>query len=211
MARRRREKMNLPMALASVLFCLVLFSLHFTSGLYARYVSTAEGSDSSKVASFGRITLIESGDFTNETKTAIIIPGADLTKNAKVSFTASEVAVYIIAEADLSAQWQTADNRTFSIKDGEKVQLEWSVENDWTFLRKDGNRYVYYRELAPNTALTDETIIADGGKITVSKEITRQEISSLTDIKINLRAFAVQAGGEGFTVSDAWEKVKNIE
>ena len=35
-----------------VLLCLVLFSAHLTSGLYARYTSTATSSDSARVAKF---------------------------------------------------------------------------------------------------------------------------------------------------------------
>ena len=113
---RERAKFNIPMVIACVLLCLTLLSVHFTSDIYAKYVSKAEGKDSSKVASFGKLTLVESGDFSNPDKTAIIIPGVNLTKNAVVSFTASEVAVYIIAEAELSDQWETADNRTFVVK-----------------------------------------------------------------------------------------------
>lgn len=52
MASRKRAKINLPMAVACVLLCLTLFSIHLTSGLYARYVSKGEGSDDSRVAQF---------------------------------------------------------------------------------------------------------------------------------------------------------------
>lgn len=52
MASRKKVKINFPMAVASVLLCLTLFSIHLTSGLYARYVSKGEGSDNSRVAQF---------------------------------------------------------------------------------------------------------------------------------------------------------------
>ena len=52
MARRKRAKINIPMLIACVLLCLTLFSVHLTSGIYARYVSRAEGSDDSRVAEF---------------------------------------------------------------------------------------------------------------------------------------------------------------
>ena len=205
---RERAKFNIPMVIACVLLCLTLLSVHFTSDIYAKYVSKAGGKDSSKVASFGKLTLVESGDFSNPDKTAIIIPGVNLTKNAVVSFTASEVAVYIIAEVELSDQWETADNRTFVVKNGEKVQLQWSVESDWIFIEKDGNRYAYYQHLDPNNALLNEPIIASGGEIIVSEYITRKEIGDLDNISVNLAAYAVQAGGTDFSALDAWKKVK---
>lgn len=43
---------NWILHLAGILFCLTLFSMHLTSGLYARYTSSASGSDSARVARF---------------------------------------------------------------------------------------------------------------------------------------------------------------
>ena len=209
MAKRERAKFNIPMVVACVLLCLTLFSLHFTSDIYARYTTQADGKDNAKVASFGNITLVESGDFANAEKTAEIIPGDEnLTKNAKVSFSGSEVAVYIIVEAELSDHWTTADNRTFSVRKGDEVQLEWSVADDWTFIANSGTdrRYAYYKELDPNDVLTSSEIVKNGGKITVSEFIDRFEIKDLTGIKISFRAYAVQKGD--LTPEQAWSKVK---
>lgn len=52
MDERRSGKVNIPLCLAAVLLCLVLFTTHMTSGLYARYTSTASGSDGARVAKF---------------------------------------------------------------------------------------------------------------------------------------------------------------
>lgn len=46
------RKVNIPMVLACVLLCLTLISIHLTSGLYARYTTTATASDSARVARF---------------------------------------------------------------------------------------------------------------------------------------------------------------
>ena len=43
---------NIMMRVAAVLFCLVLISTHFMSGLYARYISRGEGEDDARVAKF---------------------------------------------------------------------------------------------------------------------------------------------------------------
>ena len=206
MARSKRIKINIPMTIAGVLLCLTLFSVHFTGNIYAKYATRAEMEDSARVAAFGSLTLIENGDFANAAKTGVITPGKDLTKNATVSFSAREVAVYVVVEAELSNKWETTDNRTFAVKNGDEVQLQWSVANDWTFIEKTGNRYAYYKALAPNTELADCGIISDNGKITVNRYIDRFEISQLTGLKINLKAYAIQAGN--LSPAEAWDKVK---
>lgn len=43
-------KLNIPMCLACILFCLTLFSLHLTGGLYAKYTAKAKGEDAVRVA-----------------------------------------------------------------------------------------------------------------------------------------------------------------
>ena len=45
-------KLNIPLCMACILFCLTLFSLHLTGGLYAKYTAKAEGGDSARVAKF---------------------------------------------------------------------------------------------------------------------------------------------------------------
>ena len=46
------KKVNIPMLMALVLLGLTLVSSHFTSGLYAKYTSNAEGKDQARVAQF---------------------------------------------------------------------------------------------------------------------------------------------------------------
>ena len=47
-----KSKINIPMCAALVLLLLTMLSIHMTSGLYARYTTTAEASDSARVAKF---------------------------------------------------------------------------------------------------------------------------------------------------------------
>ncbi len=49
---RNNGKVNIALFAAAVLLCLTLFTTHLTSGLYARYTTTASGSDSARVAKF---------------------------------------------------------------------------------------------------------------------------------------------------------------
>lgn len=63
MAKRKNpSRVNIPMCAAGVLLCLTLFSLHLTSGLYAKYISTATGSDSARVAKFEVVTTKDASD-----------------------------------------------------------------------------------------------------------------------------------------------------
>ena len=202
-------RINIPMCIAAVLFCLTLISIHLTGGLYAKYISSASGGDSARVIAFGDMTLTETGDFYEASK-LMIIPGVDLTKKAVVDFAGSEAATYVFIEVEPSAAWQTSDNQKFSITMNSKTAMQWSVAEGWSFLVLKNGAYVYYRELAPNTVLKDVDIIAEDGKITVSDRITKSEIASMTGISIKLRASVVQAGGFA-SPEAAWNSVSAKE
>lgn len=199
------SKLNIPMCIAAFLLCLTLISTHFTSGLYAKYITRDSGSDSARVISFGDITITETGDFYEENK-LMIVPGVDLTKKAVVDFEGSESATYVFVEIIPSDGIAAADGKSFTVSLGGKSAMEWSVANGWTFLRNHYGSYVYYRELSPNEKLDGADIIADNGKITVNEAITKSEIESLRGFSIKLRATVLQSGGfEG--PETAWSSV----
>ena len=189
----KTAKVNIPMCIASFLFCLTLISIHLTSGLYAKYISSASGNDSARVIKFGELTLTEEGDFYEGNK-LMIIPGVALTKKATVSFSGSESATYVFVEITPS-KWSTTDNKTFSLMSNGKTAMQWNVAEGWLFLKSDNGTHIYYRELTPNTELIATDIIAENGKITVSNQITKSEIQVMTGISIKLRATVVQSGG----------------
>ena len=193
MVRHHKTKMNIPMCLAAILLCLTLISIHLTSELYAKYISSASGNDSARVIKFGELTLTEEGDFYEGNK-LMLIPGVALTKKATVSFSGSESATYVFVEITPS-KWSTTDNKTFSLLSNGKTAMQWNVAEGWLFLKSDNGTYIYYRELAPNSELVMAGIIAENGKIAVSNQITKREIESMTGISIKLRATVVQSGG----------------
>lgn len=185
--RAQQGKVNIPICLAGVLLCLTLFSMHFTGGLFARYVSRDSGSDSARVIQFGDLTLTETPNLDKW----LIAPGVDMVKDATVTFAGSESATYVFAQITLTGNWTVTGNQ-FAIRDGGKDLLSWAVDGDWTPVT--GTAYVYYRELAPNVPLTAD-IVADNGKITVSPEITRSQLKTMTGISIEFSAAVVQSGG----------------
>ena len=195
MAKRKKTvKVNIAMCIACILFCLTLISIRLTSGLYAKYMTSASGGDSARVITFGDLTLTETGDFYEDNK-LMIIPGVDLQKKAVVNFTSSEAATYVFIEVVPSAWQVEEDNKSFLITMNNKPAMQWSIADSWIFLKSGDETYVYYRELAPNTELKDVDIIADGGKIMVSEQITKSEIASMTGVSIKLRATVVQSSG----------------
>lgn len=186
-------KINISMCIISFLLCLTLISVHLTSGLYAKYITAASGSDSARVISFGELTLTETGDFNAEGK-LVVIPGVNLQKKAMIDFEGSESATYVFVEI-IPLKWSTTDNKTFSLLLNNKIAMQWSVADGWTFLKFDNETYIYYRELRPNIELVETDIIAENGKIAVSDQITKSEIEAMTGALIKLRATVVQSGG----------------
>lgn len=190
-----------------VLLCLTLISVYMTSGLYAKYTAKSNIEDSARVITFGDITLTESGDF-NSVGTLTIIPGVDLTKKAEINFDGSESSTSVFVKLNLSSQWETLDNKNFLINKSGVLQMQWKIADDWQFLEKDDNCYIYYRELAPNTPLN--TNVINNNTIKVSDQITKNEIADLTGIYIEISATAVQSNGFE-NAKFAWDSIAKKE
>lgn len=209
MAKRKRYSVNIPMFIAGALFCLVIFSVHFTSGIYARYSTTAEGNDSARVASFGELKITETGDFDNEGKKAMLLPGVDLKKDVEVTFGKSEVATIVFVEVKVSGNWEVSlSAKDFSFKGND---IQWQIADDWNVLSEAsavGSKtsvFVYYREVPANEEFGPVDVIK-GGIIKVSTDLTRKEMPE--DIfEIDIRAAVVQNGGFA-SVAEAWQKAK---
>ena len=205
MAKKSRNGIGLPMWIACILLCLVLLTVYLSKDLYAKYATGDRSGMEARVAGYGALTLTETGDFSPGTA-AIVLPGVNLTKRAVVDFAGGEVSSYVFAEITLSGHWSTADQRTFTVRSGEKVLLSWAVEAGWQYLTEEpGGTYVFYRALDANQELHAD-LIANGGLITVSDAMTAAEVATLNDLFINLRATAVQANGFK-TPAAAWASV----
>lgn len=204
-ARKPVAKINIPMCIAAILFCLTLFSFHLTGGLYARYITTGTSSDSARVITFGDLTLTETGSFYKEK--LLIAPGINLQKKVTVAFEGSEAATYIFVAITPSAWVASSDHLSYSLTVNGKAAMEFDIAAGWTYLKTTGSThvYVYHEPLAPNTPLSVE-LIANDGNMTINDQLTKSDLAALPNVAINLRAAAVQLNGFA-TPEAAWDSV----
>lgn len=190
MAGKRLAKPNkrrLPLRAWLLYLAVVTFAL--TGVTFSRYVASAHSQDEGRVITFGDLTVTDSGSVQ-------VQPGVAAQKDLTVHFDGSEAAVYVFAE--VQGGWTRGADGIYHDAAG---LMTWRVADGWTHLQDN----VYYRELAPNTAL-DAGLIA-GGAVNVSEDMTRTELEKLSKaLSIRVRAAAVQREG-GDTAETAWARV----
>lgn len=183
------NKRRLPLRAWLLYLAVATFAL--TGVTFSRYVASAHSQDGARVITFGDLTVTDSDSVQ-------VQPGVAAQKDLTVHFDGSEAATYVFVELKGSDWTRGADNRTYTYGGG---SLSWRVADGWTHLRDN----VYYRELAPNTAL-DAGLIA-GGTVNVSENMTRTELEELSKaLSIHVQAAAVQREG-GDTAQIAWERL----
>lgn len=79
-----KQKINIPMCAALILLLLTMISVHITSGLYARYTSTATAQDSARVAKFDVQTTLTADKSQDGVFTLTVINNSDVTVRYKV-------------------------------------------------------------------------------------------------------------------------------
>ena len=212
----RKPKPRLPFS--AVLSYLVLLAAAVSGVTFSKYMAGTTVGDTARVAIMRDITVTETGNFAEPEKW-VITPGVDMIKNAVVNFEGSEMACYVFCEIKAKGWSKLDDNYSFAYSaDGENI-LGWAVNKDWNYLSGNKNEAVYFRTVNANTVLTAD-VLADGGKITVSENITKTQLDSLPkDMQIKISATAVQYNGfsegseAGYTEAQralaAWEAVKN--
>ena len=212
---KRNPKCRLPFS--AVLLYLVLIAVALSGVTFSKYMTGTTVGDTARVAIMRDITVIETGNFA-ETDKWVITPGVDMIKNAVVNFEGSEMACYVFCEIKTSG-WSRLDEHSFAFSGGGENILGWAVNNDWKFLSGNGSEAVYYRIVSANTVLQAD-VLADGGKITVSENITKTQLGLLPkDMQIKISATAVQYNGfsegsaaeytEAQRALAAWNAVKN--
>lgn len=195
---RPRAKMNIPVCLACVLLCLTLVSIRLSSGVVARYSTTADSGDSARVIRFGDLTLTEYGG-----DPQYIAPGVTLEWNASVSFTGSESATFVFVE--VSGVESGADGTVTLFDD-----VDFTVADGWEYLdsytKDDVTKYVYYRALEPNVEMTNVALFANGSAV-VPESLTAEQIAAMSSISTKFRASVVQSNGFA-NAAAAWESLE---
>lgn len=191
---------------ALVLFVLILLSVHLMGGLFAKYTTAGQGSDSARVIKFHELKVSEEGSFAlqeNGKYEGIFIPGVDMTKKIRIEFGGSEAATVVLVSVDATGWNATSNHMSFS---DSQNQLSWSVDPVWKYLLSEGDVHVYYQTLEPNTVLTQTPFVLND-KITVSEDGTVDMYKNYPDTDFTVRAYAVQANGFE-KLEDAWKAAK---
>lgn len=186
------------MILASVCLCLVLITMHMMPDLFARYSTTATGSDSARVIKFSTLNIT-----VDNSTSSIFSPGTTMSKAITVNFGGSEAKTYVFAVITASGWTWTRNEKKFT---SENNILSWTVADGWNFLKNDKDVYVFYQELAPNAALTTTNIIEEN-QIHVSSNVsTKEKDYAENNIEFSVMGYAVQANGFN-SASAAWDSV----
>lgn len=211
----KKPKFRLPFSAA--LLYLALIAAAVSGVTFSRYMTGTTVGDTARVAIMRDITVTETGNFAEPDKW-VITPGVDMIKKAVVNFEGSEMACYVFCEIKTKG-WSRLDEHSFAFSGGSENILGWAVNNDWKFLSGNGSEAVYYRIVSANAVLKAD-VLAEGGKITVSENITKTQLDSLPkDMQIKISATAVQYNGfsegsaaeytEAERALSAWNAVKN--
>ena len=200
MRRGKYEKVRTPvvsiaMYMAVVLFWLIAISVYISSGLFAKYSTTASGGDSARVIKFGDLIVTENNVAGSEGGNFYFAPGVDIQKKVTVAFEGSEAATYVFVRVETPG-WAFENNRDFVLNQGDTQIMSWSVDDKWTYLPTEENAYVFYAVLNPNNPMDDWDVVKNG-TVTVSKDVTRTDYKNLDGITIaiNIEAYVVQANG----------------
>ena len=210
-----KKSLILAIALVLVMTC--------TIGVTVAYLQDTTGPVTNVfvAADFADLTLEETKpaeyDSNEATNDYLVVPGMDITKDPKVTFVPEEgednlVGAYVFVKMD-AAGWTTTDNKAFTKVIGNCADaLSFSVDEYWTFLKKDGNSYIYYKAVAADETIDAQSIIAND-KVTVSTAITEadldgvsENLSVITDSSLIFSAYAIQQLGFDSTEA-AWTAV----
>lgn len=122
-----------------------------------------------------------------------IIPGVDIKKALKVTVQADSVDCWLFVKVEETGTF--VDGKVTYAMDGGWIQGNGSP------IPKD----VYYREVRDVTADREFSVLK-GDKITVSNELTKQDIQNITNPTLTFTAYAVQMEGIN-TAAEAWARI----
>lgn len=212
---KQNQKSKFRIPFSAVLMYLAVVVAALSGVTFSKYVISTSAGDNARVAKIKDITVTETGNFASDGKW-IITPGVDIEKQATVKFEGSEMACYVFCEVKTEGWTRSegmSDDHSYSYSVGTLSDLKWKVDNDWIYL--DGTKdsankkddVVYYKLVETNTTMND-AILANDGTISVSEDLTRSQLTSMTtNLSIEFNVTAVQYGGFA-DAKAAWAAVK---
>lgn len=191
---KKKNRVRLPLRAYLLYLLVVTFAL--TGVTFSRYVTSSNGGDAARVAVIRDLTVTETGDVPADGGRWLLAPGVELTKNAVVTLESSEMACYVFLELETEG-WQRTGTHSYAIQDGGGTALSaWGVDAAWQLLHGGTDSAVYYQIVPANTPFS-AAVLRDGGRITVSADVTASRLRALADtgLRIDIQAAAVQYQG----------------
>ena len=191
---KKKNRVRLPLRAYLLYLLVVTFAL--TGVTFSRYVTSSDGGDAARVAVIRDLTVTETGDVPADGGRWLLAPGVELTKNAMVTLESSEMACYVFLELETEG-WQRTGTHSYAIQDGGGTALSaWGVDAAWQLLHGGTDSAVYYQIVPANTPFS-AAVLRDGGRITVSADVTASQLKALAaeGLRIGIHAAAVQYQG----------------
>lgn len=140
-----------------------------------------------------------------------MIPGYTISKNPKATVLAGSEECYLFVKLD----WA---NNTYTSGETAKSYLDWAIADGWALVPGETN--VYYRtvtsaQMSSDNGATNAYPILAGNKVTVSGDITKEQMNAFTDAtlpKLTITAYASQLhknATETFDAATAWSNIAN--
>ena len=142
-----------------------------------------------------------------------MIPGYELEKDPKAWVVEGSEACYLFVKLD----WA---NNTYTSGETAKSYLDWAIADGWALVPSETN--VYYRtvtsaQMSSDNGATNAYPILAGNKVTVSGDITKEQMNALdaegaVKPTLTITAYASQLhknATETFSASEAWNNIAN--
>ena len=196
MKKRTGSKRTVSVKAFVAILALVLALGCAAGGTFAWLIATTDTVTNTFTYGDINITLDETKP---DNKQAKVIPGVNIEKDPKVTVAANSEACWLFVKVE-EVSWPT-----FKEAGGTTDKISYAIATGWTEL--EGHSGVYYRELGFTSNNTEYPIL-NGNIVTVSENLTKAEINTITGSKqfqLKFTAYAVQRDGID-SVTEAWAK-----
>ena len=201
----KKKGLALVLALTLLVVCVVAGTLAWLTAKSDTVVNTFTTSDIEVKLEETKGTTVTGG------KEFKMIPGYELEKDPKAWVVAGSEDCYLFVKLD----WA---NNTYTSGETTKNYLTWAIADGWTLVPGETN--VYYRtvtsaQMSSDNGATNAYPILAGNKVTVSGDITKEQMNAFTDVtlpKLTITAYASQLhknATETFSASQAWNNIAN--